>query len=187
MTSPHLDLDAGNTRVTFDVRWFGFFPVRGWFRRLHGALEFGEAGISFPRLRVDVDAASVATGLALRDRHLRAPRFLHSDLHPYISFQSRGVRREGGLFVVDGTLSLRGIEAPVRSTCPIDEIGDGQRSLELCGNIVVSRRQFGIGVPRGLGALNPLFPAISDDVHVNVRLTVPAARLLPVLRATVNS
>jgi polyisoprenoid-binding protein YceI len=181
-TDQSLVLDAGNTRVTFEIRWFRYFPIRGVFMRAHGTLAPADGRPAGPELRLDVDASTVKTGLDLRDRHLRSSRFLYADLHPYISFRSNGARRQGGLLVVEGTLSLRGIEAPVRSTCPIDEIRDEGQSVELCGNIVVSRRRFGVGTPRGLAALNPLFLAIADDVHVHVRLTVPAVHLAPALR-----
>ena len=184
-TDKPLVLDAGNMRIDFHVRWFRYFPVHGTFARLHGTLVPAN-GQGTPELRVDVDAATVRTGLDLRDRHLRSARFLHADLHPYISFRSDSIRREGGMLVVEGTLSLRGVESRVRSTCPINEVGAGGPLVEVCGSIVVSRRRFGVGIPHGLGALNPLFLVIADDVHVDVRMTIPADRLLP-LRAAVGA
>lgn len=177
----HLVLDAANTVITFEVRWFGVIPVRGTFRRLHGTLEFENHEVTSARVRIDVDAASVRTGLGLRDLHLRGPRFLHSDLHPYISFKSTAVRREAGRLVVDGVLSLRGVEVPVHSVCPLDGADGPGTTVELCGQLALSRRQFGIGVARGAAAGDPfyfatapLFLAIADTVRVSVRVALKA-------------
>jgi polyisoprenoid-binding protein YceI len=183
VSDQRLVLDRGNTRISFEVRWFGVLPIRGTFGRLHGTLEI-EGGVAQARVQIDVDAASVKTGLALRDRHLRRQRFLHSDLYPFISFKSVSTGYDQGHLVVDGVLSLRGIEVNVRSTCPVETRATGGTTVDLCGRFDVSRRQFGIGMPRGLAARNPLFLAISDRIQLNVLINVPARLLAPVLVAT---
>ena len=180
----HLVLDATNTAITFEVRWFGVIPIRGTFARLHGVLELGEDSIARSTVRLDVEAGSVSTGIGLRDRHLRGPRFLFADLHPFVSFKSTAVRQEHGRLVVDGTLSLRGRETVISTTCPLDEVGEGHGSVDMSGAFVIPRRPFDIGVPPGLAGLNPLFHAIAGHVTIHVRLRVPVARLRPALQNT---
>lgn len=180
----HLLLDASNTSITFEVLWFGVWTVRGTFGRLHGVLEFGEERVEQSRARLDVEAASIDTGIALRDRHLRRARFLHADLHPFISFKSTAVTRTRGQLTVEGALSLRGTEVAVHSTCPLDDIGDGAETLRLCGQFSVSRHQCNIGASNGLAGLNPMLSAIADSVRISVQIRVPAARFRPVLQQT---
>lgn len=182
-TERQLVLDATNTAISFEVRWFGVFPIRGRFTRVHGALALDDEGITHANVRLDVEAASLSTGIALRDRHLRGPRFLFADLHPFISFRSTAVQRENGSVLVDGTLSLRGSEASIRSAWPVDGAAGAASSIDIAGAFSLSRRQFSVGVPRGIAGLNPLLLAIADQVRIDVRLRVPAARLVPVLAA----
>lgn len=180
----HLLLDSRNTSISFEVPWFGVWTVRGTFGRLHGALELGEERLEQSSVRLDVEAASVDTGIKLRDRHLRGARFLHADLHPFISFKSTAVCQTRGQIAVEGVLSLRGTEVAVRSTCPLDDMGGDTETLRLCGGFSVSRHQCKIGVPNGLAGLNPTFPAIADSVRISVQIRVPAARFRPVLHRT---
>ncbi|MBC7895668.1 MAG: YceI family protein [Cytophagaceae bacterium] len=182
-TERQLVLDATNTTISFEVRWFGVYPIRGRFTRVHGVLELDDECITRASVRLDVEAASLSTGIALRDRHLRGPRFLFADLHPFISFRSTAVQRENGSVLVDGTLSLRGREASIRSAWPIDGGAGASSSIDIAGAFSLSRREFAVGVPKGLAGINPLFLAIADSVRIDVRMRVPAARIVPVLSA----
>lgn len=177
----HLVLDSTNTVITATVRWFGVVPVTVAFPRLHGGLELGEECLTRSSLRVDVEAGSASTGIGLRDRHLRGARFLFADLHPFVSFRSASARREGGQLIVVGTLSLRGHEAIVAATCPVDDLSTGGTTVDLCGAFTISRAQFDVGRPRGLAGRNPLFLAIADAVDVRVRIRVPVAAVRPAL------
>ncbi|MCC6316750.1 MAG: YceI family protein [Gemmatimonadaceae bacterium] len=178
----HLVLDATNTTITFEVIWFGVFPVRGRFTRVHGALHLDPGCITRAQVSVDVEAASLDTGIALRDRHLRGPRFLFAELHPFISFRSTAIVRRGEDVVVDGTLALRGRETSVRSTWPIGP-RRAHALLDLEAEFTVSRRAGDVGFPSGIAGWNPLLRAIADAVRISVCLRVPAAPLVPVLAA----
>ena len=182
-TVRQLVLDATNTTIAFEVRWFGVYPIRGHFTRVHGALELDDECITHAHVRLDVEAASLDTGIPLRDRHLRGPRFLFADLHPFISFRSNGVQRHNGSVVVDGTLSLRGREASIQSAWPVDPRGTWSPSIDIAGGFTVSRREFSVGVPQGLAGYNPLLLAIADEVRIDVHMRVPAERIVPVLGA----
>jgi polyisoprenoid-binding protein YceI len=162
-------LDARNARVSFRVRWFGVIQVRGTFEAVDARITVPSGGD--PCIVVDVESASVRTGIGLRDRHLRGFRFLDSQRHPIIRFESDRVVRQAGMRVT-GRLSLRGltrtVEASVRN----------QSSNGVDGHLVatfsVPRRPHQIGTASGIRALNPLLWAIGDDVAMTVELTVPA-------------
>jgi polyisoprenoid-binding protein YceI len=182
-TERQLVLDATNTTISFQARWFGVYPIRGHFTRVHGTLELDDECITHANVRLDVEAASLSTGIGLRDRHLRGPRFLFADLHPFISFRSTSVQRDNGSVVVGGLLALRGQEASIRSAWDVNGAANASSSIDIAGAFSLSRRQFSVGVPPGLAGMNPLFLAIADEVRIGVRMRVPAARIVPVLAA----
>ncbi|NUQ12868.1 MAG: YceI family protein, partial [Gemmatimonadaceae bacterium] len=101
-------LDRSNTRVTFRVRWFGVLRVSGWFRDIEGDLTLPDANGGAVMVDVRVAGGSVRTGIGLRDRHLRGPRFLDAASHPVIRFSSARANRDNGRWQVAGTLQLRG-------------------------------------------------------------------------------
>ncbi len=165
-------LDARTLEISFQVRWFGIIAVRGTFTRVKGEIT---SGAPCPGVRVAAEAASMTTGIALRDRHLRGPRFLHADLHPFIRFQSRLVRIEAGQLVMEGLLELCGRTTQVRASCPVDEWQRAGDSMRVCAHFTFSRTEHAVGMPDGMRRFNPMFLAIADDVHVHVRAVLPSA------------
>ena len=175
-------LDARNTHVTF-LATLGPLQVRGRFTSVTGELCVPAADIERASVSIDVLASSVDTGLAMRDRHLRGVSFLDSAHAPLISYRSERVSRENGTILVEGCLSLRGVERPLVTCFPIAwaESQGMAGSLSLSGELSVSRHHFAIGVPRGLDVLNPIFLVMGEEVRVRVEVVVPATRLLPAL------
>jgi polyisoprenoid-binding protein YceI len=178
-----IPFDAQTAEVVFRVQWFGVIPVTGRFASLHGQLSMPRDGLDGATVSIDVDAASIDSGIALRDRHLRGPRFLDSSRFPFISFRSTRISPNEGAIHVEGILSLRGVEQVVAFHCLVrGSAGNGSGdTLSLAAALQVSRRDFGVGKPRGVLAYSPLFSAIADAVRVDVRVSVPAIRALPAL------
>jgi polyisoprenoid-binding protein YceI len=178
-----IPFDAQTAEVVFRVRWFGVIPVTGRFTALSGQLSMPRDGLDGATISVDVHAASIQSGIALRDRHLRGPRFLDSDRYPFISFRSTRIRPNDGVIHVEGVLSVRGIEQPVAFHCVVNGLeGNGNvDTLSLHATLEVSRTRFGVGAPRGLLKYSPLFSAIADVVRVEAQVSAPAIRALPAL------
>jgi len=178
-----IPFDAQTAQVVFRVQWFGVIPVTGRFTSLHGQLSMPREGLDGATVSIDVDAASIESGIALRDRHLRGPRFLDSSRFPFISFRSTRITPNDGAVHVEGMLSLRGVEQVVAFHCLVrSPAGNGSGdTLSLAATLQVSRRHFGVGKPRGVLAYSPLFSAIADVVRVDARVSVPAIRALPAL------
>ena len=171
-----LKLDPGNARVRFSVRWFGVITVRGSFGAVRGTVESPGHG-SQPNVSVEVDSQSVQTGISLRDRHLRGMRFLDSENHPVIRFESDHVSRHNGVLDVKGRLFLRGLERNL-SLSVLDEAASPTHH-RLSGHFSVPRHPHSIGTAVGVRRLNPLLWAIGREVNVDVELTVPATMLAP--------
>jgi polyisoprenoid-binding protein YceI len=178
-----IPFDAQTAQVVFRVQWFGVIPVTGRFTAVQGQLSMPRDGLDGATISVDVDAASVDSGIALRDRHLRGPRFLDSARYPFISFRSTRIRPNDGTIHVEGVLSVRGVEQTVAFHCVVNgPAGNGNGdTLSLHATMRVSRTRFGVGRPRGILTYSPLFSAIADVVRVDARVSVPAIRALPAL------
>ena len=172
-----LRIDAGNARVSFSVRWFGVIHVRGSFRAIAGTLVVPGSGAEDATISFEVDAASVRTGISLRDHHLSGMRFLDSKPHPTIRFDSDHVTRHNGEWEVEGRLRLRGYEREI-SVSVHEGAGEGP-IRQLIADFTVPRRPHDIGTAHGIRALNPLLWAIGDDVSLHVELHVPATMLSP--------
>lgn len=175
-------LDARTLRVEF-LATLGPLPVRGRFSDVQGTLVLPGTEIERASIEVRVAAASLDTGLAMRDRHLRGRSFLDVARHPHITFTSHRVHREHGELRVAGTLVLRGRAREVLSFCPVSRVdGSGVSGhLALCGTFDVPLREHGISVPIGIDRLNPIFLAVGGRVRVDVSLLIPATQLLPAL------
>lgn len=176
-----LELDPSNMSVTFEVGWIGATKVRGRFTDVRGTLRLAEDDIAHASLTVDVAAKSISTGIALRDRHLRGSDFLSVAHSPFISFRSDLVTCVDGAVVIDGVLSLRGIERRISVRCPLCPAGRkaSHPTFSLGTEFAVPRREHRVGVGRGPGRLNPLFVIIGRDVHIKVELVVPATHWIP--------
>ncbi|HZQ64898.1 MAG TPA: YceI family protein [Gaiellaceae bacterium] len=153
-------LDAGESSVDFAVKTFwGLATVRGRFDRFAGSYEMGPDGAE---LELTIDAASLDTGNATRDRHLRSHDFFGVAEHPQLRFRSTAARPAGaGMLHVDGVLEGAGAFVPVELDATVRPARDG---LEIEGVTIVDHRQLGmssgpLGMIRG--------PA---TVHVRARL-----------------
>jgi polyisoprenoid-binding protein YceI len=175
--APMLRIGAGNTRVSFSVRWFGVIIVRGTFPGLTGRIAIPGEGAEDASVIIEIDPTSVRTGISLRDRHLRGMRFLDSGRHPVIRFVSDHVTRHDGQWDVHGRLLLRGYEREV--SVSVHEGNGGGPSCQLTADFTVPRRPHDIGTASGIRAMNPLLWAIGDDVSLHVEVLVPATMLTP--------
>lgn len=125
MTTPTVDIpgyvtgrwqiDPVHSEVSFAVRHFMISKVRGRFRTFDGVLVTA-ADPAESRVEATIDLASVDTGNAQRDEHLRSSDFLDVPNHPTMTYRSTGLRRDGDTLLVDGDLTLRGVTRPVTLT-----------------------------------------------------------------------
>ncbi len=88
--------------------------VRGHFKNLQGRLEFDPATPEVASVQTDFASASLWTGEAERDAHLRSPDFLDVVKYPKIAFRSRSVDvLTPHEYRVNGDLSIKGVTKPV--------------------------------------------------------------------------
>jgi polyisoprenoid-binding protein YceI len=102
-------LDPNHTVIGAVARHLMVTKVRGRFTSFHGAVHVGDT-VEDSWAELEVDAATIDTGVEQRDDHLRSADFLDVEHHPKITFRSTNVELIGDdRLRVAGDLSIRGV------------------------------------------------------------------------------
>src|SRR5690606_30090403 len=139
-------LDPAHSEVTFSVRHMMISKVRGTFGVKSATIHAPENPLE-ARVEASVDVASIDTKDEGRDAHLRSADFFDVENHPTMDFRSTGVRIEGGDFLVDGDLTIRGITKPVTFTLEFGGFGTdpyGNYKAGATAKTVINREDFGL-------------------------------------------
>ena len=153
--------DASKALITFVVSG-PFGKVNGKLSGLKSTIRFDENNLAASSIRASVDPKSIRTGIGLRNRDLQKEKFLDSDNHPLISFQSDKIQKSGTGYTAIGNLTLKGITR--RIEIPFQFIEKGASAV-FKGKFTIKRQDFGVGKEGG---------TIGNDV--NVILEVPATK-----------
>jgi polyisoprenoid-binding protein YceI len=144
-------IDPAHTTVEFAVKHMMFTTVRGRFKTFSGTIQVDPENPDASKVNVEIDAASIDTGAADRDTHLRSADFLDVEHCPKLSFRSTRVEgahaKEGDRFKVVGTLEIRGQAFPVTLDAAFEGIGKDPWGNERAGftaRAEIDRRQWGL-------------------------------------------
>ncbi len=133
-------LDPRESSIRLKSKVMGLIPVNGVFREITGAGTVRPDGeISGT---VTVTAASIDTGNARRDTHLRSAGFFDSGNHPDITFTADDIRSAGAGAVVTGALTVRGQTRPLSVDAAVSVRGDGEVLLDAA--VQINRADFGL-------------------------------------------
>jgi len=157
-------LDPTHTFVSFEVMHFGTSTNRVRFDRKEGLVQFDRASRS-GRVEITIDMASINSGVASFDDHLRSKDILNVAEHPAARFVGSKFTFAGDKVIeVAGTLTMLGKTHPValkaaRFNCYLNPIF----KREVCGG------DFEGTIQRSLWGVDYGLPAMAPD---NVRLLV---------------
>ena len=105
-------LDPAHSSVEFSVKHMMMTTVRGRFKEVTATLTGDRDHPEDAGLQVSINAASIDTGVADRDAHLRGPDFFDAENFPDITFRFKRIdgnppKEEGDRFRVVGDLTIR--------------------------------------------------------------------------------
>jgi len=108
-------IDPAHTNVTVAVKHMAISTVRGRFTSgAEGSIEYDPQAPEIARVELRIKAASIDTGDAKRDGHLRSPDFLDAEKYPEITFKSTTIERKGNNdWLARGNLTIRDVTKPV--------------------------------------------------------------------------
>ncbi len=165
-------IDPAHSSFQFKIRHLTVSNVKGDFGKSTGAVTMDAQDPAKLRVELSIDAASIDTGHAKRDEHLRSPDFFDVVKYPTITFVSKKVVSNGpNRLKVTGDLTIKGIskEVTVDVDGPTSEIKDpgGNIRRGATGTTRINRKDFGITWNRVLdtGGL-----VVGEDVDISVEV-----------------
>lgn len=150
------EIDPVHSTVLLKVRHLGLADVFGRFNEMSGQVRHNPEDPSQTSIAFEVKAASIDTGNADRDKHLRGPDFFNAAEFPVLSFKStKVVKKDDDEFEVTGDFTVRGVTKPATFEFDFGGTGKGMKGEERFGGgakFKVKRSDFGIDyLPQALG------------------------------------
>ena len=140
-------IDPVHSEVSFSVRHLMVSKVRGRFGQFSGELVTADDPLE-SSVHASVELASIDTGNADRDAHVRTADFFDVERYPTLTYHSTGVRQDGDGFVVDGDLTLHGVTKSVPLALEVNgfqaETPFGDTRAGFSATAELNRNDFGI-------------------------------------------
>ena len=164
-------IDPVHSEVSFKIRHL-LAKTSGRFTKFSGTVKVDTADISKSSVEVTIEAASINTDNADRDKHLKSPDFFDVEKYPTITFKSTSVKEVvKGKLEVTGDFTLHGVTR--RITFPITNAGT-QPGMQpgtvvagfIDGALTINRNDYGIKT----------FPGVLGD-EVAISLNVEAGKV----------
>jgi polyisoprenoid-binding protein YceI len=141
-------IDPHHSTVSFTTRhMFGLAPVRGTFELREGHIHVADP-VHDSVARATIPAGSFHTGVSARDKTVHSGQYLDVENHPDITFSSTGVEQVDGSWVLQGSLTVRGRNRPLR--VHVEELRPDGAHLRLLASAQVDRYDFGITAMKGM-------------------------------------
>jgi polyisoprenoid-binding protein YceI len=171
MANETWQVDGAHSAVSLTVRHMVISKVRGRFAKWSATLALDTADLARSSVDVEIDAASIDTGVADRDAHLRSPDFLDAQKYPTLRYRSRRVEAlsEDHLRVV-GDLTIRDVTREV--VLDVEHGGQGKdpwgnQRVGFTATASLNRKDFGLTWNQALETGGVL---VADRVDVEIEL-----------------
>ncbi|MEN6318754.1 MAG: YceI family protein [Syntrophaceae bacterium] len=107
-------IETEHTVAHFTARHMMITDVHGQFNKISGVIYFDPEKMASTSVEVEIDAASIWTGVEPRDNHLRSSDFLDVEKYPTISFKSTKVEVAGiNSLKLHGEITIHGNTRPI--------------------------------------------------------------------------
>jgi polyisoprenoid-binding protein YceI len=171
------NIDSDHSSTGFKVRHLMVSNVKGVFNKVQGTVNVDEQDITKSSVSVSIDTASIDSGVAKRDTHLRSPDFFDVEKYPTMTFVSTKVAKNGGKgLTVTGNLTLHGVTRPV--VLNVEEVYAASKDPK--GNLrrgasastKIDRKDFGLTWNK---ALEMGGVAVGDEVSIDIEVEMVKA------------
>ncbi len=171
MAQENWQVDGAHSTVNLAVRHMVISKVRGRFGKWSAKLQLDTAELTRSSVEVDIEAASIETGVADRDAHLRSPDFLDAAKYPTLRYRSRRVEAvsKERLRVV-GDLTIRDVTREVVLDVEYGGQGKdpwGNTRVGFTATTALNRKDFGLTWNQALETGGVL---VADRVDVEIEL-----------------
>ena len=169
-------IDANHSSITFTIRHM-MSKVRGQMKVKEGWIEVNTDDLRTAKVDVVLDAATIDTGVEMRDNHLRsADGNFDVANYPTITFKSTRVEgNDNSNFKVIGDLTIHGVTKEVTLNASFNGEGKdpwGNRRVSLSAETKLNRKDFNLTWNQTLEAGGFL---LGDDVKIEIDVeAIPA-------------
>jgi polyisoprenoid-binding protein YceI len=167
-------IDPAHSIVRATTRHLALSRVEGRFTAFTGQIRLADP-VEKSAVEVTIEAASIDTGNAERDAHLRSSDFLDVERFPVLTYRSgQVVQQADDRWRVDGSLTIRDITRDV--ALDVTYLGSGPdpwggTRLALVANTQLARRDYEINWNMGLpGGLVLVGPTLRIDLDIQAVL-----------------
>jgi len=163
-------IDPNHSAAQFAVRHLAISTVRGAFTKVSGTIQFDDKDVSKSSVEVRIDAASVDTRVADRDKDLRGDHFFDVEKYPTLTFKSTKVEQEApGKLKVTGDLTIHGVTKQVvldveGPTAPMKDPWGNQR-VAANATTKINRQEFGV---KWNAKMDSGGWVVGDDVEITI-------------------
>jgi polyisoprenoid-binding protein YceI len=162
-------IDTAHSSAQFSVRHMMVTNVRGQFSNVTGSIVFDPDNLAASKISASIETASIDTGNAKRDDHLRSADFFDVARFPAITFESKQFARNGGKLQVRGDLTMHGVtrEVVLDLEEPAPEIKDtrGLMRIGASATTVIHRKDWGVTWNR---AIETGGMVVGDEVKITI-------------------
>ena len=140
-------IDHDHTTIGFKIRHL-FSKVQGTFDQFEGSFDYVPGHPEQWKAVATMQAASIDTRVAERDKHLRSKDFFEVDTYPTITFTSTGVTDATATSAkLNGVFTLHGVQKPV--TLNLEMHGEakdpwGNQRSGFTATTTINRKDFGL-------------------------------------------
>ncbi|HEY0653618.1 MAG TPA: YceI family protein [Chryseosolibacter sp.] len=150
-------LDNDLSTIAFAIRNFGV-TVKGEFQDAGGELVLNEEDPTTSSFKAYVQAASIATGIGLRDKHLREDAYLDVKHFQKITITSRQVSRENNKWSATVWVTIKDVTRDLSIDFELDK---KERGCTFTSTFKLNRLDFNVGA-------NSF--TLADDVIVTLKV-----------------
>lgn len=156
--------DPLHAYITFSYNHMGMSNPRVRWRSWTGELDWDAEDPTASAIFVEIDAASVDSGVDEFDGHLKAEKFFDVANYPEITFQSTSIERTGpNTGRIAGDLTIKGVTKPAVLDAVINGAASNDQAkmhaLGFSATTTIRRSDFGV---------DAYTPYVSDDVAISI-------------------
>jgi polyisoprenoid-binding protein YceI len=161
--------DPVHSEIAFSVRHLMVSKARGRFTSYDATIVTSQDPLA-STVTATIDLASIDTGNAPRDNHLRSADYFDVERYPTMSYRSTGIRQTNSGWVIDGDLTLHGVTRHVPLAVEVNGFGPdpfGGHRAGFSATAQLNRRDFGIDLmlPMAAGGV-----AVGDKVSISLEI-----------------
>ena len=119
-----IDISGQHASITFRANHLGFSYIAGRFNKFDGSFSHDRDNPAASSVEVTIDASSIDTNHAERDKHLRSVDFLEVSKYPQMHFVSSGYSASADGDILKGNLTIRNVTRPLE--IKLRQVGEGK-------------------------------------------------------------